>query len=98
MTKFTEKIIGAEVIHEEYGFGKILSVVEEVNKEFIATIRFEDSRIKKFSFPRCVESKVIDFVNSDLMKEVQDHYSSKEDFNEIEKPKVETCDIILDKI
>lgn len=98
MTKFTEKIIGAEVIHEEYGFGKILSVVEEVNKEFIATIRFEDSRIKKFSFPRCVESKVIDFVNSDLMKEVQDHYSSKEDFNEIEKPKVETCDLILDKI
>jgi len=32
------------------------------------------------------------------MKEVQDHYSSKEDFNEIEKPKVETCDLILDKI
>ena len=82
---FIDKIIWAEVTHNDYGLGVILSVDELTDKSLVVKVRFKGNQTRLFLFPMSFNKKTLDFVDLKLKVEFDQIYNTKKELDHKDK-------------
>lgn len=85
---FIDKIIWAEVTHNDYGLGVILSVDELTDKSLVVKVRFKGNQTRLFLFPMSFNKKTLDFVDLKLKVEFDQIYNTKKELDHKDKKRL----------